>query len=203
MRSFITSFLLFSAGFAYSMGHKSPVVVPSPVPVASPMPAPSGFVPKVSFEPVEYYTTDAERAKIAAAGLKAAEVIQGDCLFQFLSHRALIQTGGQSPLEVATRVQNLTGVVPVEMYYRPMWLTSAVAYRNVGENTIHLNRAWFTTARSDCEWAATLGHESYGHSLGGYDHDFKWSPSRSFSVPYSIGGADKAQGGSAFDRCCQ
>jgi len=181
-------------------------LVPSPTPSASPAPSPTpSFSPHVRFIPDEYYTTPAERAKIGSAGLKAAQVIQSPCFADFMSKRALIQTNNRTAAQVAAHLQALSGSVSVMMYYRCMHglgCSSAVAYRQPPSTEIHLNRAYFTTALSDCTWASTLGHESYGHALGGYDHAFKWSPSRSYSVPYSIGGADQAQGGDAFDRCC-
>jgi hypothetical protein len=166
-------------------------------------------VARVTFEPVDYYTTPAERAKIRAAGLKAAQVIQSKCFADFMSKRALIQTNGRTPPEVAAHLQSLSGAVPVKMYYRCMHFglgcpvpTSAVAYRPLGQQEIDINRAHFTTDLSNCYWARTFAHEGDGHLLGGYDHDFNWSPSRSYSVPYSIGGGDQAQGGDAFDACC-
>jgi hypothetical protein len=175
---------------------------PSPQPSAYPQPGPGN----VRFEPVTYYSTVAERAKILSAGRKADQVIQSDCFRNFMSSRKLIQTNGRTPEQVAAHLQSLKGVVPTEMYSKCLGIwpcTSAVAYRNVGSDTIHLNRNAFYPSMSDCAWAATLAHESLGHSLGGYDHDFNWSPSRSYSVPYSMGGADKTQGGSAFDKCCK
>lgn len=157
--------------------------------------------PKIEFVPVDKYSTPAERAKIAAAGLKANEVVQSKCFAEFMSQRAMIQTNGKTPSEVVTHLQGLAGRVQVRMYMR--YFTSAVAYRQPPEIAINLNRKFFTLDKSDCVWAGTLMHEGIGHALGGYDHDYKWNPARSYSVPYSLAGADKAQGGSAFDACCK
>lgn len=178
-----------------------PSAAPSPSPVASLGPINAALLP-VIFEPVDGYATAAESAKIVSAGRKALQVVRSPCFADFIRHRALIQTNGRTPDQVADHLQHLVGTVPVVMYYRSRRLTSAVAYRQPPDLTINLNRAYFSTDMSDCDWAATLGHESFGHSLGGYDHDYKWSPARSYSVPYTIGGADQAQGGSAFDACC-
>ena len=185
---------------------KTPVRAPSPSPsptasiVIAPLPISSGS-PKVVFSPVDYYTTPAERVKILSAGIKANEVVQSQCFHDFIANRKLIQTNGRTPQEVADHLQSLSGVVPVRMYYSAF--TSAMAYRQPPELAINLNRKFFNTSQSDCYWAATLGHESIGHSLGGYGHDFNYSPSRSYSVPYSIGGGDAAQGGDAFKKCCK
>jgi hypothetical protein len=189
-------FLTLTAGAA---GKRA--LVPLPLPSISPSPLVPGA--GLTLEPVEYYTTPQERVKIEAAGSLAASVIHSDCFKNFMAGRALIQTNSRTPAQVVSHLQGLAGTVPVQMYYRPMWLTSAVAYRQPPDFTIHLNRAVFTPNLSTCLWAATIAHESYGHSAGGYDHDFNWSPSRSFSVPYSMGGADKVQGGDAFARCCK
>ena len=178
----------------------APSSSPTPSPTLSPSPAPlgKGFV---TFDPVDGYATDAEMEKIASAGKKLNQVIQSSCFHDFMSKRALIQTNGRTPVQVADHLQSLAGVVPVVMYYRCMrsWKcptgTSAVAYRQPPSITINLNRAVYTNAKSDCDWASVEGHESLGHSLGGYEHDFDWSPSREFSVPYSIN--------HAFEACCR
>lgn len=215
------SVVLFSVGAcaASKKQPQAPTIVsvsisPSPAPVASPQPSPSPSLitsNKLTFAPVDYYTTPAERVKIKAAETVVNQVIQSKCFYTFMSTRNLIQTNSRTPVQVAARLQSLSGVVPVQMYTRCMSFnlfkcpspTTAVAYRNVGDPTIHLNRAWFQTTDSDEEWAATMAHEGVGHALGGYDHDFNWSPSRSFSIPYSLGGADQAQGGDVFDACAK
>lgn len=208
----IALLFLVQSAFAFSRHHPVPLPVVTPTPIVSPTPSfspipiPSGgpvFIPRVTFQPDDYYSTDDEKIKIASAGLKAAQVVQSQCFFDFMSSRSLIQTDGKSPLEVALHLQSLKGVVPVVMYYRARWLTSAVAYRQPPDITINLNSAYFSVDDGDCKWGETMGHEAYGHALGGYDHDYNWSLSRSFSVPYSIGGADKSQGGSAFNACCR
>jgi hypothetical protein len=185
---------------AQAFTRHAPEPAPSPITQASPAPAPSSMpVVGVVFDPVDYYTTVNERLQILAAGAVANAVIYSPCFAVFMSKRALIQTNNQSVAEVVSRLQNLSGIVPVEMYYTRF--TSAEAYRQPPSITVHLNRKYFTADTPVEIMAATLGHEAFGHALGGYDHDFKWSPSRSFSVPYSIGGADEAQGGDAFDAC--
>lgn len=141
------------------------------------------------------------------------EVVQSDCFKNFMSNRKMIQTNGLLPVQVATRLQSLEGVIPVQMYSRCMSFnvfkcpvpTSAVAYRAPPALTINLNRVYFNIydkSLTVCDWAATMGHESLGHSLGGYDHDFNWNPTRDFSVPYSIGGSSTSNS-DAFQACCK
>jgi hypothetical protein len=195
MRSTLILFFIL-AGAAHAMSRKAPDPTPSPSPVSSP--EPQG---QVEFVPVDYYSTPRERVIIKRAGAKVNEVIHSQCFSDFMGKRALIQTGGRTPTEVVKHLQGLTGLVPVKMYYRRF--TSAVAYRQPPSMEINLNRKAFFEGIPDCTWAATLAHESLGHSLGGYEHDFKWNKARSFSVPYSMGGADQAQGGDAFDACCR
>lgn len=176
------------------------VPLPSMTPIVTPLPdSPLGGV---TFEPVEYYTTKDQRAKIIKSGAKMNQVIQSQCFRDFMVNRKLIDTNGRTPEQVADHLQSLSGVIPVEMY-DPGRFSSAVAYRSPPSLTIHLSYRYFNTSMSDCEWAATIAHESLGHSLGNYDHSYKWNLARSFSIPYSLGGADQSQGGSAFDKCCK
>jgi hypothetical protein len=125
------------------------------------------------------------------------KVIQSDCFKNFISQRALVQTNGKTAAQVAAHLQSLTGVIHANMYYRRMGFlgTSAVAYRQPPSTDINLNRAYFVVTLDTCEWASTVAHESVGHSLGGYDHDFNATAQRPFSVPYSIN--------AAFDACCK
>lgn len=191
--------LPFAAGFSRG------VSTPAPSPTASekisepsPSPTPSQM-PGIQFNSVAYYSTVAERAKIQTAALAVARTIASPCFADFMSARKLIQTNGRTPPQVVDHIRGLAGIVPIEMYYRRFG--SAVAYRNEGSPTIHLNRRAFGTSMTDCEWGATMAHESL--HVYGYGHDYNWSASRSYSVPYSVGGGDRAQGGDAFGKCCK
>ena len=155
---------------------------------ASPSPSPiSSDKIGIEFQAVDYYTTPAERIKIKQVGALVNQVVQSQCFGDFMSTRRLIQTNGRTNAEVIAHIRSLAGVVPVEMYYRRFG--SAVAYRNPGSPTIHLNRKAFWPGQSDVEWASVMTHEGVGHALGEYGHDFNWSPSRDFSVPYSMNAA--------------
>lgn len=196
---------------AFGRAARRPVVVSTPTPAASPViitsPTPSASpvmtAGKVEFKPVDYYTTKAQRLKIIKAAVKMNEVVQSKCFYDFLSKRKMIQTNGRTPEQVAKHLQSLSGVIPVEMY-DPGWFSKAVAYRQPPGLTIHLSYRYFYVEMDDCEWASTMAHESLGHSLGEYDHDFDWSPSREFSVPYSITHAFEhdAYSGSPSGACC-
>jgi hypothetical protein len=158
----------------------------------------------VTFVPVEYYTTKAQREKIKKAEKKMNEVIQSQCFKDFMSKRAMIDTNGKKSYEVVEHLQSLSGKIPVEMY-NPGRFSSAVAYRSPPSLTIHLSYNYFTTDMDDCEWASTMAHESLGHSLGEYDHDYRWSASREYSVPYSINHAFSKESfsGSPSGGCCK
>src|SRR5690606_6439718 len=155
----------------------------SKMPVAE-TPIITGGQGQVEFVPVKYYATSEESKKIVETGKKVNEVIHSECFAVFMKNRKLIQTEGRTPEQVVKHIQGLSGKVPVVMYYRRF--TSAVAYRQPPEITINLNRKYFYTGLKTCEWASTMAHESVGHSLGEYTHDFNWNKQRDYSVPYSI-----------------
>ena len=87
-----------------------------------------------------------------------------------------------------------------------IWITKWVDYSSkYGLGYLLMNGAtgvYFNDSTKICEWAATMAHESIGHSLGNYGHQYKWSVTREYTVPYKIGGAAKRYGGNAFDECC-
>ncbi len=181
----------------YAGGGAKPAPTPSPIAMSSPVPKGG-----ITYTATTYYTTTPEWEKIKKASIKLNETIQSKCFSDFMSSRKLIQTQGRTPAQVATQIQALKGSVEIKMYFRSLAETSAIAYRQPPETAINLNRAKFTTTLSDCTWASTMAHETM-HSLLNYDHSFEWNTQRSYSIPYSVGGADQAQGGSAFDRCCK
>lgn len=199
--SLILLFITLSA-FTRKQVPSEPVPSPSPIPTI-PVASPAPQVGVLNFTPVAGYATKLQAAKIASASTLVYKVMHSACFVDFMLHRKLIQTNGRTPAQVIEHLQGLGATVPVKMYYRSLAFTSAVAYRQPPSTTINLNSAAFGTGDSDCYWAATLAHEGAGHAVGNYDHDYKWSLSRSFSVPYSLGGADASQGGDVFDHCCK
>lgn len=175
-------------------------------PVLSPTATPSS-VPSamggVTFAPDEYYTTKPERELIAKAAKKMNEVVHSDCYFNFMSHRKFIQVDGKTSLQVATEFKNASGTIPVQFYYS-RW-TSAIAYRQPPGNTIYLNRKFIGAGSDICDVAGTLAHESIGHSLLNYGHDYNWSASREYSAPYSSDHAfaNEPYSGSESGGCCK
>jgi len=168
--------IIIAARVSYGFGTKVP-----PVPKPSPSPIPETRY--VEYVANSYYATPQERVKIDTAAALVNKLKNGKCVHSFLKNRKMIQTGGRTPLQVAEDIRSFTGTVPVKMYYRAEGL--AIAYRNVGSPTIHFNRRAFTQKTPLCTWVSTMFHET-AHSLGEYGHDMNWSPSREFSVPYSI-----------------
>lgn len=180
------------------------IATPTPAIVATPSPSASPVAGRVRFKPVEYYTTSEQRKLIASVEDKANEVKNSDCVYDFLSKRKMIQTDGKTNEQVAKEVRAISGEIPVEFYY-PRWPTKAVAYREPPSLTIHLNGKVYGTWSSVCDLVSVLLHESIGHSLLNYDHDFNWSPSREYSVPYSINHAvdTGSYSGSPSGACCK
>jgi hypothetical protein len=164
----------------------------------------------VDFVPDVITTSAAEKAKILEAGKKVNEVVASQCFADFITKRSMLDTKGKSSAEVLADLRSIKGVVPVKMYTRCMRRsfrcpvpTSAVAYRQPPETSINLNRVAFPVKETTCEWAATMAHEGLGHALGNYGHSFDWTPTRDFTVPYSLGGSKQKNGGDAFTNCCK
>lgn len=189
---FLVAFTVACALMLCQIGEAGGKRAPAPEVPPSPSPAPI-TVQGVVFSPVDYYSTPAEREKIKRAGELLTRVVQSQCFEDFLRARPMIQTQGKTPAQVVSHIRNLSGIVPVKMYYR--WLTSAVAYRQPPYLDINLNRKYFSLNLSDCEWASTMAHEGLGHALGDYTHDYKWNAQRDYSVPYSLN--------KAFQQCCR
>lgn len=156
-------------------------VEPTPTPVVASTPIVAASPGEISFQAVEYYTTKAERELIAKAAAKANEIKKTDCYYNFIANRKMIQTQGKPTKQIADEIRALTGVVPVKFYYA---FNSASAYRSPPSMTINLNRRWIGSNSDVCDVAGTLLHESL-HALKDFEHDFYWSASREFSVPYS------------------
>lgn len=147
----------------------------------------------VVFNPVKGYATAQEAEMIRKAGEKLNETVKTQCFHDYLSRRAMIQTKNLSSQEVADQISILSGLVDVSMYFN-RW-SKAMAYREPPQLKINLNRKYFTASKSLCHWASTMGHEALGHALGNFEHSFRWTKERDYSVPYSIG--------SAVDTCCK
>lgn len=146
----------------------------------------------VIFSPVDGYATAQERAMIQKAGELVNNTLHSQCFRDYMESRRLIQTKNLSNQEVIEQISRLSGLVAVSMYLN-RW-SSAMAYRQPPELKINLNRKYFSASGKPCEWASTMAHETM-HALLNFEHSFKWTPEREFSVPYSVG--------YGVDSCCK
>ena len=71
--------------------------------------------------------------------------------------------------------------------YYPRWYSrsSAVAFTSTSDPFLHIYNNYYNTALLS-ELSNTLVHE-WTHKMG-FDHDYKNTPQRPFSVPYGVGG---------------
>jgi hypothetical protein len=187
------------------MGSKNPPVIPKP-PETEIATLPNGQGSHVLFIALKGYATDKQSDLIEKASFKLNQTVKSQCFSDFLTNTSLKETNGRTNAQVLNHILSFNDVVQVRMYYKKwgdcLTCTSAIAYREPPEKKINLNSSFFTEKVSACRWAATMAHESLGHSLGNYTHSFKWSVSREYTVPYKIGGASEKYGSNAFDKCC-
>lgn len=164
------------------------VIAPDESMKANPPEVPSGAI---TFKVLNASPSQADR--IMKAGEIMNRIIKTQCFHDYMMSRKMIQTNGRKNEEVVNHVSSLFGRISVSMYFRK--LTSAMAYAEKELLKLNLNAKYFGASTNQCTLASTLGHEAIGHILGGYSHDFKYSPARDYSVPYSIGFAIAA--------CCE
>lgn len=196
---------------AFSMGSKRPAPIPGTTKppeteiATQPIPNVEGF--KVAFVSAIGYATDKQAAMIEKASFKLNQTVKSQCFSYFLTVSKLKETNGRTNAQVIAHILSFNDVVQVKMYYKKwgckIGCTSAIAYRQPPQKSINLNSAYFTEKRSACTWAATMAHESLGHSLGNYSHSSSWNVAREYTVPYKIGGASEKYDSNAFDKCCQ
>lgn len=186
----ITLFAFWLTQRSEAFSAKAPPTIPVVTPPVASLPSPSPIIGSgVNFECVSGYCTPNEKKLIGDAAAFVKTMVASQCLKNFIGSRALIQTNGRTPAQVAEHVQNLSGTVQVKMYYRCLGVipcTSAVGFRQPPAILVNLNRAAFTEKTEIKKWVSVLMHEGLGHALGNYGHDFKWSPAREFSIPYSL-----------------
>ncbi len=191
----IALLLLLSIGTADAVSRaRTPEPAPSPSPVSMPAPAP-GDQPKVFFRPI-LNANKRQDDLLIKAQFKMSEVFHSDCFAAFLMTRQMIQTGGLGNGQIVERLRAINGMVPIDVYHVPWyqpWGRSVDGYRNPGENVIHIRDTSVSAADSVCSVASLVGHE-LSHLGAGFEHDYYWSPSREYSIPYSIN--------AAFTACC-
>lgn len=201
---YIFLIIIIAFGFGCSTVQKDSIVslpqgekVPT-IEEAASTPVPQGNPPKdievgaVKLNPVEYYTTQKEREIIKRAEAKLNEVKSSQCFRDFIAARNMIETQGKTSKQVSDHIASLSGLVDVSMYFSRF--SSAVAYRQPPELKINLNRKYFYESLPLCDWVSTILHESL-HALANYEHSYKWTPERIYSVPYSAN--------EAVDACCK
>ena len=154
----------------------------------------------VTFVPSQNYTTKDEKEIIAQASQKISDVVASKCFYDFFINRKLVDANGKTSAQVIEHLRSINDTVEIKLYYKAFG--SAIAYRQPPQKVINLNRKAFSKATPVCKWAATMAHEGLGHALGEYGHSFKWNAQRDFSVPYSLGGSVRQNGGDAFTNCC-
>ncbi len=180
---------LSSATFAGSKAKPTPSQDQMPIPIE----IPTTGVGHVGFDPVKNYSAK-DLAALRKAEVLSNELLQSQCFSDFMIKRALIQTGGKTPMQVVEHLKTRNLTVPVTMYYSRK---NVVGYRNVGSPIVYTNLK-FHAGSTACARASNLTHE-WSHvpdeTTGiGYGHDYKATRQRPYSVPYSIN--------AAFDKCC-
>lgn len=142
--------------------------------------------------------TKAEEQKLPKVQKLLNVVIRSKCFsdrFTLTKYRSdLIQTNGLTRQQVVDKLKTDKVVAPL-FYYYPKWYQSknVIGYTNAGDPNIYLNRYF----REDNTWtlcseASNEAHEA-SHKMG-FVHDFNRTPTRPYSVPYTVN--------FAFDECC-
>lgn len=169
-----------------SMGSKPPVKAPMEL-------------PPIVVTPGEYLTirkctncSEKEWKFIQDANVKTNETVATTCFASFMLERKLIDTLGKSNAEVVDSLVGKNTVIDVEMYYTlKRVLGYTLADQPPGQYKEFINRKYMLQWNV-CDLGSLLGHET-GHKKG-YGHAFNYTPSRDYSVPYSIN--------AAFKKCC-
>jgi hypothetical protein len=169
--------LLALAHPVYAAGKHAPLPSPTPFPSATASPLPLG----IHFSPIQGKANEVTR--VLAADAKIQELIAGSCFEDFFRKRSLVQTelNGKTLTneEVIQAIRSARLQIPIVYYYAN---NGTVGYRQPPDNTIYVNRK-FHDGYSVCSEASGNGHEAL-HVLG-FDHDFRRTARRPFSVPYS------------------
>lgn len=173
------------------------VSTPTPAPTNPPLPVELGVV-NVKLIPTDGLK-DYEITLVKKAQAKMNQVVQSQCFYDYISNRKMIQTNGMTPKQVAEFLQNMKGDVPVAFFYKAMrtrfnpFGSTVVAVRYPPSPQINFNRAYYGEDSDLCEFSGTAFHET-SHSLGDFEHEYYETPTRVYSVPYSIN--------AAFNNCC-
>lgn len=171
-----------------------------PAPEVTPIPSPSASVsPAPTVSPIGSFTfkcvtcTKQEAANIKAVEAAIPVITAKDCFARHFTDKnlrsQLIQTNGLSESQVVDLIRTATVKdIPIVFYY-PSWRQSknVVGYTNYGEPTIYLNRnfrEW--DGWSGCQEVSNLLHEVTHKSPLNFEHDYKATARRPYSVPYTV-----------------
>lgn len=129
---------------------------------------------------------------ILEAEQKTNETVNSTCFASFMLERKLIDTNGLDNQQVVESLVGKNTVTDIEMYWT---LKRVLGYtlpnQPEGKYKIWVNSRYMMQWNR-CDLASLLGHET-SHKKG-YGHSYRATPSRPYSVPYSIN--------AAFDKCC-
>lgn len=132
--------------------------------------------------------TPKELARVQESASMVNQVVKTQCFRDFMEARELIQTNGLTRSQVVDSLVSADIKISVEMYWS---LKRVLGYTYDGVNKEWVNRRYMMSW-GVCDLASLLGHET-SHKAN-YDHDFKATKRRPWSVPYSIN--------QAFKKCC-
>ena len=170
----------------YSMGAKKPAL---PVIELPPITVTNG-----DYLTVKKCTNCSEKQWkfIQVATIKTNETIASTCFSSFMLQRKLIDTASMNNAQVIDRLVGKNTETDVEMYYS---LKRVLGY-TYGNQPIGKYKIWINSRYmmewNYCDLGSLLGHET-SHKKG-FSHSYKYTPSRDYSVPYSIN--------AAFKQCC-
>jgi hypothetical protein len=134
--------------------------------------------------------TGTELKRNQAAIAKIEETVNGQCFKDEWLKRPLIQTNGKTNKQILNEILAVKTSLKLSMYRKR--LSKVNGYRNVGSDTIHLNRKYHDYYGA-CSIGSNIGHERL-HIMN-YKHDFNPNKQRPFSVPYSFN--------VVYEKCCR
>jgi hypothetical protein len=141
------------------------------------------------FTPQNY--TKKETENLLKAQQKLNAVLASKCFSDFFLERELIQTHGKNNQGVIDFIRSHQGQsYIVKMYHKRF--SKVVGYIAPPSKVINTNRK-FHAGASSCAVASNIGHEVM--HLIGFEHDFKATKRRVYSVPYSFN--------AMIDKCCK
>lgn len=117
--------------------------------------------------------------------------------FTYQGKREFVQNSGMSNEQIYETLMNGAELFPIQtnpdqrmdfdlVLYKPKWYQSkkVLGYTNRDTSVIHINKYFFNQAEIN-QIAMNLVHE-WTHKLG-FEHDFRKTQRRPFTVPYGVG----------------